>query len=231
MATTEKKLSFRDRIRQIGAAFTFTRTHDKLVVPLLLVSFFVPIVVALVVALISQEWALTMPLGIMLGVLAALIVFGRRVTKATYNAVEGEVGAAGRDPAERAGNWRFTPAVAITPQQDLVHRLVGAPGVVLVIEGSPARLKNLIVQEKKKKVGRVAPEIHVYDVVVGDEEGQVPLRKLQRHFVKMPRNITPKQVNAVEARADALGTAQSLPKGPLPKGARMPKGAKLNRGG
>jgi hypothetical protein len=120
--------------------------------------------------------------------------------------------------------------VAFTPQQDFVHRVVGRPGVILVVEGSPTRLKNLIVQEKKK-VGRVAPEVPVYDVTVGAGQGQVPIRKLQTHFIKLPRNITPKQINAVESRLQALSaTRPPLPKGPLPKGARMPKGAKLNRG-
>jgi hypothetical protein len=112
-----------------------------------------------------------------------------------------------------------------------VHRVVGRPGVILLIEGSPARLKNLIVQEKKR-VSRVAPDVPVYDITVGDGEGEVPLRKLQTHFIKMPRNITPKQINALENRLQALtATRPPLPKGPLPKGARMPKGAKLNRRG
>jgi hypothetical protein len=151
------------------------------------------------------------------------------VSRATFAEVEGKPGAAAAVLQNMRGNWRITPGVAATPQQDVAHRVVGRPGVILLIEGSPTRLKNLIVQEKKR-VSRVAPEIPVYDITVGDGDGQVPLRKLQTHLIKMPRNITPKQINALESRLQALGGVRPpIPKGPLPKGARMPKGAKLNR--
>ncbi|MGH3428849.1 MAG: DUF4191 family protein [Mycobacteriales bacterium] len=47
--------------------------------------------------------------------------------------------------------------------------------------------------------------------------------------MKLPRNITPKQVNSLEGRLSALGVRPPIPQGPLPKGARMPKGAKISR--
>jgi hypothetical protein len=231
MATSEEKLSFRDRFKQIGPAFSFVRRHDKLIIPLLLLTFLVPIAVGVGVALLTGDWLLTMPLAVAISLLLTMILFTRRVARATYAEVEGKPGAAAAVLQNMRGNWRITPGVAATVQQDVVHRVVGRPGVILLIEGSPARLKNLIVQEKKR-VSRVAPEIPIYDVAVGDGEGEVPLRKLQTHMVKMPRNITPKQINALENRLQALtATRPPLPKGPLPKGARMPKGAKLNRRG
>lgn len=231
MATTEEKLSFRDRFKQFGPAFTFVRRHDKLIIPLLLATFLLPVLIGVVVALVTGQWLIMMPLAILLGLLLTMIIFTRRVARATYAEVEGKPGAAAAVLQNMRGNWRITPGIAATPQQDVVHRVVGRPGVILLIEGSPTRLKNLIVQEKKR-VSRVAPEIPVYDVTVGDDAGQIPLRKLQTHFIKMPRNITPKQINALENRLQALGAARPpIPKGPLPKGARMPKGAKLNRKG
>src|SRR5215211_770611 len=231
MATSEEKISFRDRVKQIGPAFNFVRRHDKLIVPLLLLAFLTPILVGVVASLLTGDWLLTMPLSVALSLLLTLLVFTRRVSRATYAEVEGKPGAAAAVLQNMRGNWRITPGIAATPQQDVVHRVIGRPGVILLIEGSPTRLKNLIVQEKKR-VTRVAPEIPVYDVTVGDDEGQIPLRKLQTHFIKMPRNITPKQINALENRLQALtATRPPLPKGPLPKGARMPKGAKLNRRG
>src|SRR5215207_1162376 len=231
MATSEEKLSFRDRLKQIGPAFSFVRRHDKLIIPLLLLTSLVPIAIGVGVALVTGDWLVTMPLAVAFSLLLTLLVFTRRVARATYAEVEGKPGAAAAVLQNMRGNWRITPGVAATVQQDVVHRVVGRPGVILLIEGSPTRLKNLIVQEKKR-VSRVAPDVPVYDVTVGDGEGEVPLRKLQTHFIKMPRNITPKQINALENRLQALtATRPPLPKGPLPKGARMPKGAKLNRRG
>ena len=44
---------------------------------------------------------------------------------------------------------------AATTQFDSVHRLIGRPGVVLIGEGAPHRVRPLIAQEKKK-IARVA---------------------------------------------------------------------------
>jgi hypothetical protein len=43
--------------------------------------------------------------------------------------------------------------------------------------------------------------------------------------MRLPRNIKGKQVNALDVRLKALGTAAlPIPKGPMPKGGRMPRG-------
>ena len=52
----------------------------------------------------------------------------------------------------------------------VVHRAVGRPGVVLVGEGAPSRVGNLLAQEKKK-VSRFVPDVPVYEVQAGDEAG------------------------------------------------------------
>ncbi len=223
MAKDPEKVSFRERTRQLWVAFTFTRKHDKLLVPLLLIAFLIPIAAAVGLWLFAHtQWFFTLPLGVLLGVLLALILFGRRVAKATYAEVEGQPGAAAAILENIRGNWRLTPAIAVTPQQDVVHRVVGRPGVILVIEGSTQRLKNLIAQEKKR-VARIAPEVPIYELAVGNEADQVPIRKLQARLLKLPRNITPKQVATLEKRLQALGTRPPIPKGPMPKGARVPK--------
>ncbi|MGD9526679.1 MAG: DUF4191 family protein, partial [Pseudonocardia sp.] len=48
------------------------------------------------------------------------------------------------------------------------------------------------------------------------------LKKLQRHLMKLPNNISTKQMDSLEARLAALGSrSAALPKGPLPPGAKM----------
>jgi hypothetical protein len=103
-----------------------------------------------------------------------------------------------------------------------VHRVLGRPGVILVGEGSAQRVRGLLAQEKKR-VARVAGDTPIYDLLLGDEEDQIPLRRLSNHLTKLPRNLTPAQVNTVEKRLQALGGSKTppLPKGPLPRGARM----------
>jgi hypothetical protein len=62
----------------------------------------------------------------------------------------------------------------------------------------------------------------IYDIIVGNDDGQVPLSKLQRHLMKLPRNINRQQMESMEARLAALGSrAAAMPKGPMPAGAKM----------
>jgi hypothetical protein len=83
---------------------------------------------------------------------------------------------------------------------------------------------NLIAIEKKK-VTRFVPEVPVYDLQAGNEEGQVPLRKLNNRLMKLPRNLKTPQVIEVNRRLKPLGTMNlPIPKGPMPRNARMPRG-------
>jgi hypothetical protein len=163
------------------------------------------------------------------GVLAALLVgttvFGRRATRSMYSQVEGQPGAAASVLQTMRGEWRVTPAVAFNRNMDLVHRVVGRPGVVLIGEGnSPTQLRQLIT-DQKRRVARVAPDTPIFDFVVGEADGQVPLRRLQREMVKLPRNLSRKDIGAIESRMRALGgTNVPLPKGPMPKSAKIPRG-------
>ena len=219
------KVSRRERAKQFGQVFALTRRNDPRLVPYVAIAFLVPFVLLLSLGLVIGQ-AFTLGLfGFTLGVFAALLIFGRRAQAMQFTSIEGQAGAAAAVLQRMRGDWRVTPAVGFTREQDMVHRVVGRPGVILVAEGSGGRTRNLIATEKKR-VARVIGDTPVYDVIVGDEEGQVSLRQLERHFVKLPRNIKPKQVNVLDQRLKALGAAQQLPipKGPLPKGGRMPRG-------
>jgi len=104
-----------------------------------------------------------------------------------------------------------------------VHRVIGRPGVIFVGEGSPTRVKPLLAQEKKR-TARLVGDIPIYDVIVGNGEGEVPLSKLERHLTRLPANITVKQMDALESKLVALGTRMgpaAMPKGPLPAQAKM----------
>lgn len=221
VAKQARRAESKARRRQIVEAFRMQRSEDRALVPILLATF---LVVALVVVgiglLLSLLWVF-IPLAIAFGLLAAVAVFGRRVSRNVYRKAEGQPGAAAWALENLRGRWKVTPAVAGTTQLDAVHRVLGRPGVVLVAEGAPHRAKPLLAQEKKR-VARVVGSTPIYDVVIGNEEGQVPLPKLQRHLARLPRNITAAQVDGLENRLAALSSrAAALPKGPMPQGAKM----------
>ena len=209
------------RLKQIKLAFTATRAQDPKVLPLVLAAFLGPLLVMVALGLVFGGLPYLVFLGFLLGLLVAALVFGKRVQATAYRQVEGQVGAAAAVLTNMRGDWRVTPAVGFTREQDLVHRVIGRPGVILVAEGAHNRARNLIATEKKK-VARIVGDTPVYDVVVGDGEGQIALRQLERHFLKLPRNIKPKAVNELDRKFKAMGAqALPIPKGPMPT--RVPR--------
>jgi hypothetical protein len=120
------------------------------------------------------------------------------------------------------GSWTVTPAVSANRNMDVVHRAVGKPGVILVGEGSPSRLAGLLAAEKKR-VSRVAYEVPIIEFQVGTEEGQVPISKLQRTIMRLPRQLKPEAISDLNHRLKALQPTLQAPKGPIPRSARQPK--------
>ncbi len=210
-----------ERAKQIAAAFTATRKADPRMPFLVAAALLGPIAVALVLGLVLGGLKFLLPLGILVGLLLATTIFGQRVQRTAYGQVEGQLGAAAAVLTNMRGDWRVTPAVGFTREQDLVHRVVGRPGIVLVAEGSASRTRGLIVNEKKK-LSRFVGTTPVYDVSVGDGEGQLTLRGLEKHFIKLPRNITPKEVNILDRKLKAMAPPLPVPKGPMPS--RVPRG-------
>jgi hypothetical protein len=206
-------------------AFTVTRKHDRLLIPLLAATVLVVTGGLIGVGFAIGHWLSFTIFGVLLGGLAAMIVFGRRASRAAYSEIEGRPGAAGSVLNGLRGAWRVQLGVAFTRNQDLVHLAVGRPGIVLVGEGSPHRVQQLLVQEKRR-FARAAPDVPVYDLSVGDAGNQIPLRRLQSTMTKLPRNIKPAQVRELDNRLRALGAGPPIPKGPMPVPGRIPKGAR-----
>jgi hypothetical protein len=218
------------RIRQIGQAYTMTRKADPRIGWWIAGAILIPFVVLLGIGLATDRPILFGLLGFMSGLTLATIIFGRRAERAAYSQIEGEPGAAAASLKILRRGWTVTPMVAVTKNSDMVHRVVGRPGVILVGEGSPTRIGNLLMQEKRK-TARVAPDVAINELVAGSGEGQVPLRKLSRRIMKLPKSLTPAQVTELNYRLKALGAQQGVlpvPKGPLPRSARQ---AKSMRGG
>lgn len=163
-------------------------------------------VFALVMAIIA---------GLLIGLLAMMIVFSRRAQKAAYTRMEGQVGAGARALSMLRRGWTTEQMIGFTKQQDLVHRVVGPPGIVLVGEGNPSRLRSLLASERRKHE-RVAAEYPVHEVIVGTGEGEVPLPKLVRHVQKLGRQVKPAELTELLHRLKALDAQR--PKLPMPKG-------------
>jgi len=215
------------RIKQIASSYRMTKQADPRIGLILLGWFLLAgAVVFGLLLLLPGHWALDLVGGVLAGLLAALIVFGRRAQRAGYRQIEGQPGAAAAALGMLRRGWKLEPAVGFNRNQDVVHRVVGPPGIVLVGEGNPNRLKPLLASERRKHE-RVAADIPIHEVVVGNTEGAVPLPKLVKHVTKLGRKVKPAELTDVLARLRALDAARPnvpMPKGPIPtnlKGARQ----------
>ncbi|MEG9225542.1 DUF4191 domain-containing protein [Aeromicrobium sp. Sec7.5] len=224
------------RIAQMRQAFRITKNSDPNIGLILLLWFLlVGGVFAVAMLLLFDRGVLGIILavvfGILTGVLAALIVFGRRAERAAYAQVEGQAGAAASALQMLRRGWIVKPVVAFTKNQDIVHRVVGKPGVILVGEGNPNRVKSLIASEKRKHARIVGESVPIVEVIVGREEGQVPLPKLNRHIQKMKKAVKPAEQTAIVNKLkalDAMRPAAPMPRGPVPTS--MKSARKMMRG-
>jgi Domain of unknown function (DUF4191) len=210
------------RLKQIRMVAGLIRRSNPRAMPIVFGSALGIVAVMVVVGLLTGLAPLLIPLGVLLGALVGMILFGRFAQAAQYAAIEGQPGAAAAVLENMRGNWTVTPAIAANRNMDVVHRTVGRPGVVLVGEGSPTRLASLMAAEKKR-VARVAYEVPIFEFQVGNEEGQIPLSKLQRKVMRLPRNLKPAAVSDINHRLKALQPSLQAPKGPIPRNIRQPK--------
>ena len=99
-----------------------------------------------------------------------------------------------------------------------MHRVVGPPGIVLVGEGYPNRLKHLMITERRKHERVVAD--------APDPRGRLRQRRgpgaadqAGAHVTKLGRNVKPAEMTDMLNRLKALDANRSnipLPKGPMP---------------
>jgi hypothetical protein len=212
------------RVAQLRAVWSMTRKADPKTPLFVLGPALAVLAILVVVGVLIKHPVYLSILGVLGAMFVGMAIFGRRATATMYAQVEGQPGAAASVLQTLRGDWRTTPAVAYNRNMDLVHRVVGRPGVVLVAEGNPGQLRQLIT-DQKRRVGRVAPETPIYEVLVGDGDGQVPLRKLQAHIMRLPRNISRRDISGLEQRMKALGgTNVPMPKGPMPRPGQVPRG-------
>jgi Domain of unknown function (DUF4191) len=210
------------RIQQIRMVAGIVRKNNPRALPLIAAAGLGILVICVVIGLIFHLLSFLIPLGILLGVLAAMILFGRFAQSAQFATIEGQPGAAAAVLQSMRGNWTVTPAIAANRNMDVVHRAVGPPGVVLVGEGSPNGLASLLAAEKKR-VSRVAYEVPIFDIQVGDLDKQVDIKKLQKTVMKLPRTLKGPAIADLNFRLKALPQQLQMPKGPVPRSARMPK--------
>lgn len=214
------------RIRQIREAYRITHEYDRQLPFLLAAAFGVPATLGTVGGILLRQWFTLPILGLMVGLLLAMILLIQRTKRATYKRYAGQAGSAEVALSMLPKKWVSTPVVTATRHSDVVHRTLGPAGIVLIGEGDPGRLRALLGSEQKKHEN-VAYGVPVTTLVMGDRPNQVPLDQLAKHIQKLPKAIETHQVTEIRNRLRALDAVRPklpMPKGPIPtsmRGARQ----------
>ena len=107
-ARRAKRAASKARRKQIFEAFKMQRREDKALIPWMVGVFLLSVVVVFGIGLIFDLHWILLPVGIAIGVLAAISIFGRRVQRSVYTKADGQPGAAGWALDNMRGQWRVT---------------------------------------------------------------------------------------------------------------------------
>jgi hypothetical protein len=208
------------RFKTIRDAYAVTKSVKPWISIALIATFLVVLAIGITLGIIFNHPVYGGFVTIPVAVLAAMFLFTRVAGSAAYANIEGQMGAGASVLMAIRKGWTTTPAVAVNRQQDMVHRSVGRAGIVLTGEGGFA--VRQMIQDEKKKAERFAPGVPITEVIVGDGDGQVSIRKLQKHVTKLPKKLSAHQMREVRARLKAVGgLSMPIPKGPMPKGIKI----------
>lgn len=210
------------RIRQVVQAYKLTHEYDKALPWLMLGAFVLPIVVLLAIGFAVKMPLIMALLGVSTGLLLAMLVLVQRTKKATYTRYAGQAGSAEVALQMLGKKWIHSPVINATKHKDVVHRVVGPGGIVLVGEGDPGRVRQLLQYEQRRHEKFIA-DVSVTTLQMGDKQGQVPLDQLAKRVQKLPKVLQAHQVTDVRSRLraiDAVRPTLPVPKGPMPTSMR-----------
>lgn len=220
------------RIKQMYQVFTMTKRHDPRSVWWMLLGFVLPIIVVVTAGILISGsnvfglvlWSIS---GVLAGTLVFLIVLSRRAEKAAYSQIEGQPGAVGAvlKSSLRRGWTASEMPVAVSPRtQDAVYRAVGRGGVALIGEGPKSRT-NRMLDDERRKVARVLPNVPINIIHVGPDEDSVPLHRIARTLGGFKKELSKAEVYAVNNRITSLTskTGMPIPKGIDPMRVRAPR--------
>jgi hypothetical protein len=229
--TTPKPQKEPGRLKQMYQVFQMTRRYDNLAIWFLLLAFLLPVLAGVLLGvLLSGDNVIGLVLyiiaGLLGGVLAFLIVLGRRAEKAAYSQIAGQPGAVGAvlKSSLRRGWTASEMPVTVSPKtQDAVYRAVGRGGVALIGEGPRSRTQHML-DEQRKAVSRILPNVPITFVYVGPDADSTPLHKLPSKLNSLKSALRKPEVLAVSNRLNSLGkNGLPIPKGMDPLKARAPR--------
>ncbi|QNE33985.1 DUF4191 domain-containing protein [Leifsonia shinshuensis] len=220
MARKDKSTKEPGRLKQMWQVFQMTRRYDDRALLYIVGGIVLPILAGIAMAVfLSGGNVFTMVLwivaGVLAGVLLGLIILGRRAERAAYSQIEGQPGAVGavlRSSLKRSWRGSEMPIAVNGKTQDAVYRATGRGGVVLISEGPKTRTQRMV-DEERRKINRVLPNVPVTVISVGPDSDSVALHKVPRTLAKIKPTLTKAEVIAISNRLASLENSMPIPKG------------------
>ena len=156
-------------------------------------------------------------LGIVAGYLSALLTLTNRANKAIFTKYANEPGRISLSVGtltRRVYKGTNQPVAVNARTRDMVFRVVGPAGVVLMGEGAKASTQQLL-EDERRKVQRVASGVTVHTFYSSEDGSGVPIRALHKKVSKLKRTLTKSEIRAVQNRLAAMDSRGGLP---IPKG-------------
>ena len=210
------------RLKQMFQVFQMTRRYDSNAIWWFVLAFFAPVLVGVIAGFLSSGsdnifgFVLWIIAGVLGGVLVFLIVLGRLAERAAYSQIKGQPGAVGavlKSSLRRGWTASEMPVALSQKTQDAVYRAVGNGGVVLIGEGPQSRTQKML-EEERRRVARVLPNVSINFLYVGPDTTSVPLHKLAGRMARFKRSLNKSEIYAVSNRLSSLNKSQL----PIPKG-------------
>ena len=210
----KKKRRLAQYLQNIKDSYTVSRRSYPWIGWAMLAAFAVCIAVGVAISFVSGMslwyWLI---LSIMMALMVAMIILSLTVRRASYAQIEGMPGAAKAVLDQIGRGWYVEPEpVAFTKHQDLVWRLVGRPGVVLIAEGPGTRTRRMLAEEERK-VHRLLSTVPIHTLQVGTDAGQVRLTELSktlRGLPTKPTSLTDSEITQVSKRLTSMA-GRNLP--------------------
>ncbi|MDR0950690.1 MAG: DUF4191 domain-containing protein [Candidatus Ancillula sp.] len=213
--------------KTIGQVFKMVHNYVPKLPLYLALGFFVPVVVFVIIALITKIYVTMIILGVLIGLVLSLFILNKLADKVGFEQIEGKPGASGAilNNVKFGGMHFDEQPVAMDPKtKDLVFRGTSRAGVILIVEG-PRNRTSKMVNKEKAKLKHTLANVPVTVINVGNDEGQIPLKKLKMKVTKLKPTLTKDELKQVNQRVKALGTMQM----PIPKGMDPNRMQKVSR--
>ncbi len=217
------------RIRQIFDVLVLVIKRDRLAILWLILGTLGPIAAGIAFAIVATggepiSFVVSIIFGVLAGILGFLIVLGQLTQRLMYSNLQGQPGAVSaliKNQLRRSWRGNDTP-IRMNKNQDIVYRVVGKPGVVIVSEGVRSRVAPLV-EDARREVQRIVPGVPVNLLHVGTDG--LTLKEFFPALYKIKGRVRPAEIVVVSNRLNSIAKtpASMMPKGIDPTKMRAPR--------